>query len=212
MSVAQTRPVSTVGFDTGSTIHQPRASPVWDICTNRPTDVALSDLLANDVLGEVGRSRNPDCYGWHEVSHEREARSPMRKVIKVHAKDRNTFVARVAAGSRYHLLAEGQWVDWWIRTTANGFSTPLLRLMERHRRHPSANWFALIGFIASAPLPSRVDLEPLGVDLLDLSAYLDARKDWIAPSTGSMHVFPNDLPGAYWNNKGSITLTVTAAS
>lgn len=134
----------------------------------------------------------------------------MKISMEVKAKDRNTFVIDVSAGRHYRILAEGEWVDWWISTTARGFaSPPLMRLAESRRRYREANWFALIAFIAPKPMLSRSDMEPHGTKLLDLSQYIDGSMQWMAPCSGSLHVFPNDVPNAYWNNKGSITLTLT---
>lgn len=44
----------------------------------------------------------------------------------------------------------------------------------------------------------------------DLSPYVSGRPDWVAPATGVLHVFANDMSCMYWNNWGHITLQVGA--
>lgn len=135
----------------------------------------------------------------------------MPSATKVHARDRNTCIAVVEAGRVYRLLANGDWVDWFIRTDARGFRSPFyLKPFERRRRLPSANWFALVGFIAPGPLADRAALNRSGQGLLDLSAYVDGVQPWTCPESGTLHVFANDVASAYWNNKGTISLSVTA--
>jgi hypothetical protein len=71
----------------------------------------------------------------------------------------------------------------------------LLRVaaLLRLRRAPREKWFALICAIDAAPR-SRL--------LIGRSRTLRAA------STGTLRCFANDTPGFYWNNAGSVELTV----
>lgn len=131
----------------------------------------------------------------------------MNDATRVRASQRNTAVTLVIQGHRYRLIATGEWWDLWKNTDARGYGGFwYMKRFERLRRLPHADWFALAGFILPAALPDRGLPEPSGTTCFDLSAYVGGRPDWIAPATGVLHVFPNDLPCLYWNNWGSITL------
>ena len=133
----------------------------------------------------------------------------MPTTTEVHARDRNTIIASVVAGKTYRILAKGQWVDWHIKTDARGFPSPFyLKPFEHRRRLSTANWFALVGFISPVPLTDRGELNPAGSELLDLSTYVDGVHTWNCPESGSLHVFANDLPNAYRNNKGFISVSI----
>lgn len=129
---------------------------------------------------------------------------------QVHASDKNTYVGEVQAGLTYRIVAEGHWVDWFIKTDARGFRSPFYLLpFERRRRLPSANWFALVGFVARSPMSVRSELNLAEQELLDLSGYANDTRLWTCSRSGSLHVFANDLATAYWNNRGSISISVT---
>jgi hypothetical protein len=69
-----------------------------------------------------------------------------------------------------------------------------MRLAERSRRVPTANWFALIG-----TLNGRDD-----------TAFVIGRQlEYTADASARLVCFANDVPWAYWNNFGSVTLTIT---
>jgi hypothetical protein len=112
----------------------------------------------------------------------------------------------IEQGQRYDFLAEGEWKDWTIATTPQGFTTaespwyarPLHRLFESRRRVPEQNWFALIG--------------TCGED--DGSAFLIGRRldGWRAPFVGELVCFANDYGKAYGNNRGAVHLRVSKRS
>lgn len=109
----------------------------------------------------------------------------------------------VTPGEVYDFRADGEWTDLFVRTTPDGIATsgapwyarPLYRPFEGKRRAPHENWFALIG----------------AVGCNDASAFLvGSRRDgWIAAATGELQCFANDYARAYWNNCGTVRLTVT---
>lgn len=108
----------------------------------------------------------------------------------------NDTGVRLVAGQEYCLTATGQWTDWYIPSTADGFASPngLLRIFERLRRAPHERWFALIG---------AIDRDPRTHFLIG------AQRTIIAPVSGSLTCFANDVGFAYWNNRGSVELTIT---
>lgn len=102
----------------------------------------------------------------------------------------------VQAGATYALAAEGRWTDFFIASGPEGNATPTWpqRLLESRLRMVGARYFALIGAIDSDP--ATLFLIGCGVAC------------WTAPRTGQLTCFANDVPGFYWNNRGSIALTV----
>lgn len=51
----------------------------------------------------------------------------------------------------YAYKAEGQWIDWWIPASADGYDRCWLRPLGRLRRCPRAAWFQLIGCVNRRP-------------------------------------------------------------
>jgi hypothetical protein len=92
----------------------------------------------------------------------------------------------VAAGER--------WSDGRIDTDSRGYERWWLAVFRPFRRVPSAAWFALIGTVGSQ-LAER--------------CVVGKSCEWLAPATGELVCFANDVPIMYWNNRGSILLTVT---
>jgi uncharacterized protein (DUF2235 family) len=99
-------------------------------------------------------------------------------------------------GERYRLEASGRWRDATIPAGPDGFASPSwgLRRVERWRRLPGANWFALVGEIRGGAATPFV---------IGASADLDVETDAV------LYCWANDLPFMYWNNSGHTTLTVT---
>ncbi|MGC2855507.1 hypothetical protein ACM64Y_08530 [Novispirillum sp. DQ9] len=93
-------------------------------------------------------------------------------------------------GQRYVMTAEGQWVDWFVPSTAAGSD---LTLKRDKWRVPSARLFSLIGAIGERP---------------DTAFVIGERWDGSVPEEGELCCFANDLPRMYWNNWGSVTLRV----
>lgn len=103
----------------------------------------------------------------------------------------------LVAGQEYHFQATGQWTDWTITSNADGYESPnfLLKLSEGLRRMPNSPWFSLIGSIDKAQ---------------DSFFLIGTNKQFIAPKTGRLYCFANDVIIAYGNNRDSIQLTVTS--
>ena len=101
------------------------------------------------------------------------------------------------AGGIYRFMAEGRWTDWTIVYGPDGGesgSNFFLRLFERSRRSPKHNWFALIG----------------GIGEDDATTFLigSLNPHFTAVCGGELTCFANDVPFAYFNNKGSVILTI----
>jgi hypothetical protein len=103
----------------------------------------------------------------------------------------------LVAGATYDLTVPGEqtWKDSSVVSTADGYpSKPMQIFWERFRRVPAANWFTLIGTIGRTMRNPFV----IGTKLLNFS-----------PSTsGRFYCFANDVRFMYWNNCGSIRMTV----
>jgi hypothetical protein len=105
------------------------------------------------------------------------------------------------SGQRYQMEAVGRWRDLTIKRDANGFTSsevPILGgVMEKHepkRRMPHENWFKLIG----------------AVDRDQATAFaIGTSHERVAQRSGQLTCYANDEPGFYWNNFGSVELTVT---
>jgi hypothetical protein len=116
--------------------------------------------------------------------------------VNIHAKKFwNHTVIGLKVGQQYLLKAEGKWIDWYIETDANGYSRWYLRPYEIFRRMRRENWFALIGTI--------------GESLNNAFLIGMGPTDYMPPISGELVCFANDMPGFYWNNYGSVQLTVT---
>ncbi len=118
-------------------------------------------------------------------------------VVCVTARERwNDTGIEVLRGEEYSLQADGTWSDASIEKNADGYSSSnsLFQVTEGFRRIPSAAWFALIGTVGR----DLRDAACIGV-----SGRLQATRD------GNLFCFANDLPFMYWNNSGSIRVTVT---
>jgi hypothetical protein len=109
------------------------------------------------------------------------------------------------AGREYEFAATGTWSDASIVCDAAGYPPPIsppalgglqtlvLKAFEPFRRVRSAPWFALIGAIDK-------DMD---------TAFMIGRNTHIKiTKTGVLTCFANDVPIMYWNNKGSLTLSV----
>jgi hypothetical protein len=97
----------------------------------------------------------------------------------------------------YRLSATGQWTDWYIVYGPDGGesgSNLFLRLSESLRRQPKENWFALIGAV--------------GED--ESTAFLigSSKPRFTAPCGGELTCYANDVSFAYFNNHGTVRLTI----
>lgn len=99
-------------------------------------------------------------------------------------------------GGRYRAVAKGTWHDASKEVDASGWQsdTPLIRDLEHFRRVRDENWFALIG----------------AIDRDRQTEFLIGTACEFTPTRGGqLTCFANDAPFMYWNNSGSIELTVT---
>ena len=106
---------------------------------------------------------------------------------------------RLVAGKTYSFSTHGTWIDFFAPSTPDGYDAPwwlwpVLLLLQPFRRAPRVKWFTLIGAVDSA----RYWTFRIGVN-----------KQLVAPATGTLLCFANDVPFAYFNNRGSVDLTVT---
>lgn len=101
----------------------------------------------------------------------------------------------LVAGQEYEFTAEGTWTDWFIPCGADGFASPNLAMMsvEWMRRAPRERWFALIGAVGHDP---------------ETQFLIGKERVLPIPANGMLACFANDTPFAYWNNAGSLRLTV----
>lgn len=99
-------------------------------------------------------------------------------------------------GETYQFSATGTWQDRNIAAGPEGYASRngLMRFAELWRRMANAPWFALIGSIGQDP-------ENLFV--------IAASVTYSPPETGTLNCLASDVPLMYFNNKGSISLTVT---
>ncbi|MBD8527661.1 hypothetical protein [Pseudomarimonas arenosa] len=142
----------------------------------------------------------------------RVARPGSNGSVLVWAEDRFTEVATVEQGRRYRIAVWGGWTDWWINSTPRGFdSTFMLRAFERHRVLPNAKWFALGGLVAASDEDLGALDELVAEQAFDLTPFLDPGRLWTAPTSGSLYLFANDVPWAYFNNRGAIEVRVEEA-
>lgn len=100
----------------------------------------------------------------------------------------------VTAGQSIRVEASGEWTDWSVVTTAAGYEKILLRPFAPLRRVRSAPWFSLCGSV--------------GASDAHLFAF-EADGTTVAPASGPLYLFANDIWFMYWNNKGSLLVTVT---
>ncbi len=98
-------------------------------------------------------------------------------------------------GESYHFKASGKWIDFTNPCDANGYPSNnfILRANEKRRRSPNANWFALIGAIER----SQQSFFTIG-----------GEKTKFISNSGLFSCFANDVIFMYWNNCGTIELTI----
>lgn len=143
------------------------------------------------------------------IIHSKARSQGRQHLVEVQARTHwNDTGITLQKGHTYLLSAEGTWTDWFMKCDAEG---PLLswqdqlmrplrtRLRYGPSRDPKADFFTLIGSIGAGPST-----------VLSAHAFLIGRKTtYTAPATGVLHAFANDDPSAYWNNCGSVELSVS---
>lgn len=119
--------------------------------------------------------------------------------------NRTGVVLEAGAHYQFQVLACDTWKDASIVCSADGWNRkdirpilrPLVKVAEKKRRMPNANWFELIGAQDEASCPMfRIGCRGAG---------------WTYSPTkdGKFVAFANDLESKYSNNTGSLRLTVT---
>ena len=115
--------------------------------------------------------------------------------IQARRKWNNTYI-QVKQEEEYSLLAAGEWIDLFIRSGPGGIEKPnsVQKLFAGRKRVPASNYFALIGAIDR--------------DMNSAFEIGNVKRKFHPPRDGILYCFANDVPYAYWNNRGEVTLTV----
>ena len=100
-------------------------------------------------------------------------------------------------GGQYDFHAAGKWTDLIIITDADGYQRLYMSPFEKFRRIPDQNWFALIG---------------TRDEWLNKAFLIGKKSTFKATFNGELVCFANDIEYFYWNNHGSVELTVTRIS
>ena len=112
----------------------------------------------------------------------------------VNARQQWNRVAELEANVEYEITvpAGEEWKDASIRCGPEGYTRWWLRPFTWLRRHRPAPWFALIGVIG--------DGEP----------FMIGRQRVVQPQkAGQLLCYANDASFMYWNNSGSLKVSVT---
>lgn len=118
------------------------------------------------------------------------------RTVDVHARERwNDTGIEMVAGGRYLMTAEGTWLDWHTPAGPAGYPSPnlLFRLFAFRLRKRHANWFALMG----APDRDRAR-----------SFVIGAHHEYVCDRDSALSCFANDVSLMYFNNHGTVALTV----
>ena len=117
--------------------------------------------------------------------------------LEVQARAKQTSANLVVApGEQYEISATGTWCDAEQHCcTADGYESTnwVLRMSERWRRVPEAWWFALIA--------ATSDDEKRGVAVGTRGLYEPV-------AAGTLVFFANDVSFMYFNNSGSVSVSV----
>ena len=126
-------------------------------------------------------------------SHDSGASSRVAQALTVRARDRQSAFIDVVEGIDYVFTARGWWVDFYIPCGADGYDAWWLRDYEKSRIIPGANWFALIAI-----------WERGEGDAFVVGRHLP----WHASRSGRLALCANDIPAMYWNNWGSLEVSL----
>jgi hypothetical protein len=102
----------------------------------------------------------------------------------------------LVSGHEYLFKVTGQWTDGRMQCDADGYRSPnlILKATEWLRRSPRSRWFALIG----------------ALDANELTQFeIGTVRTLIMPASGTLTCFANDVSWMYWNNYGSVQLSIT---
>jgi hypothetical protein len=120
---------------------------------------------------------------------------PFTITKSIPARERWTRVCDIRQGATYAFTASGTWKDWYTDAQAKGYDRAWLKPFSGLKVMPKEQWFALIG---------SIDQDTDTAFLIGASY-----PPWIAPKTGVLYCFANDIPWMYWNNSGAVELTCT---
>ena len=111
----------------------------------------------------------------------------------------------VARGEMYRFKANParEWRDASISCSAAGYSRFWLAPFASFRRVPSARWFELCGAVGDAGNPSIS-----GVPANETLFRIGPGCTWKSNADGYLYLFANDVNGFYFNNRGSVQVTV----
>lgn len=121
------------------------------------------------------------------------------KQVKVIARKKwNGTGIAVAPGQRFTITSDkgDTWRDFYIVTDADGFTSENLKSYESKKNLPDVPWCALLGQIGPTGSPFLIGSKWSGV----------------MNSSGELGLLPNDATGFYWNNFGSILVSVKRVS
>ena len=113
--------------------------------------------------------------------------------IRSHEKWNHTGVL-LDRGVRYRFVAKGIWCDFYKPVTADGYDSLLFTPAENKLRGKDMNWFSLVGCVGENQ---------------DNVFLIGRKREFIAMDDGELTCFANDVSNMYWNNWGSVRLTVT---
>jgi len=100
----------------------------------------------------------------------------------------------LVVGGTYELSGQGRWIDFFVPCRPSGYAGFLYQnKLGSLLRLPGAKWFALCG--------------ALNHDGRTAFLIGDAVR-YAAVGSGRLYCFANDVPGWYWNNFGSMLVTV----
>ncbi len=109
----------------------------------------------------------------------------------------------VQAGDTLYFRADGAWVDAVIPCSANGYPASVFYALGRPPRIPDkGRYFRLMGRIVPR------GTEPADDDP-DATFPIGARSEHPPTQSGRLFVFANDRIGYYWNNWGSVRLSIS---
>ena len=120
-----------------------------------------------------------------------------RRTVVVDSREHwNNTGIMLKGGCRYATATSGMWHDANKACDATGWvsDSALIKDLEHFRRVRDDNWFALIG---ACDQNRRTEF------------LIGNAPEFTAPQDGELTCFANDAPFMYWNNSGSIELTVT---
>ena len=109
----------------------------------------------------------------------------------VYARSLWNDIGLVVAGQAYEFSATGRWWDLFVRCGPDGYSARFLQPISYLKRSPDHNLFCLMG---------AIDRDPATIFRIGSS------RRWVAPRTGTLSCFANDISWMRWNNWGYISI------